>query len=302
MFKRIVVGCDGSPGARDAVALAASIASATGAGISLVGVYPPSLFPVPGSTDRRTLRTHAELALRRERDELAPDALLHTAADLSVPRALRHYAEHWHADLVIVGCSRAAPNGHVQIGRDGRQLVYDAPFSLALPTRGLHRHAVVLRRIGVGYDGGPEAQAALSLATGLARAAGAALVIHSIVEDLIPPLSVEQSIVREDWAKLWEAERESALARAESAASALGIAAEASATVGDPGTLLRALTNEVDLIVVGSRRWGPVARLVSGGVGETLVADARCPILIVPRPHTADDAHAEPPLIEQVRA
>jgi nucleotide-binding universal stress UspA family protein len=54
--------------------------------------------------------------------------------------------------------------------------------------------------------------------------------------------------------------------------------------VGDAGYELRALSKTVDLLVVGSRRWGPVARLVSGAVGETLVADANCSILIVRRP------------------
>jgi hypothetical protein len=38
MFKRVVAGCDGSPEGRDAAALGASIASATAAGVSLVGV------------------------------------------------------------------------------------------------------------------------------------------------------------------------------------------------------------------------------------------------------------------------
>jgi hypothetical protein len=45
MFKRTVVGCKSSPEGRDAVALGAAIASATDTGLSLVCVYPTSLFP-----------------------------------------------------------------------------------------------------------------------------------------------------------------------------------------------------------------------------------------------------------------
>jgi nucleotide-binding universal stress UspA family protein len=57
----------------------------------------------------------------------------------------------------------------------------------------------------------------------------------------------------------------------------------------------------IHLVVVGSRRWGPVARLVSGGVGETLVTDASCSILIVPRPavshgRRADQRHRRRPI------
>lgn len=72
MFKHIVVGCDGTPEGSDAVALGAVIASTTGAGLSLVGVFTTSLFPIAGANDRKTLRAQAMHALRRERDQLAP--------------------------------------------------------------------------------------------------------------------------------------------------------------------------------------------------------------------------------------
>ena len=65
-----------------------------------------------------------------------------------------------------------------------------------------------------------------------------------------------------------------------------------SATVGDPGYEMRAFSEAVDLLVVGSRRWGPVARIVTGGVGETLVTDASCSVLIVPRPSAARRARS----------
>ena|SRR5665213_1763684 len=88
MFKRIVVGCDGTAEGRDAVVLAPAIASAT------------------------ALRAQMELALRRERDSFAPDALVETVVDLSVPRALCHFAQRRHADLVVLGSDRSALDGH----------------------------------------------------------------------------------------------------------------------------------------------------------------------------------------------
>ena len=286
MFKHIAVGCDGSHEGRDAVALGAAIASATGARLSLVGVFPPSFLPVEGVTDRKTLRTEATRALRRERDLLAPDAFIHTVADMSVARALRHYAERSHADLVIVGSSRSAPPGHVAIGRHGRQLLYDAPFALGLAARDLHEHGMRLGAVGVGYDGGPEAEAALGMAADLARAADARLLVRRVVEDRVPVLGGDAWIAMADWSheQMWETARQNALAQARETALELGAASEMSATIGDPGYEIRALSEAVDLVVVGSRRWGPIARLVTGGVGETLVRDASCSILIVPRP------------------
>lgn len=283
MFTRVVVGCDGTAEGRDAVVLGAAIASATGAGLSLVGVYPPALFPVPPSFRRAALRTQAEAALRHDRDSFAPDALIDTVADLSVPRALRHYAERWHADLVVLGSAATVPEGHARIGRRGRQLLYDAPFALALASRGLHKRKIALQRLGVGYDDGPEAVAALGLATELAHGAHATLAVRRVIEDTVPLFSAKDWVVMKDWSDLWERERQSAQAGAEAAASQLGVPVEVSATIGDPGAQLRALSESVDVVVVGSRRWGPFARLVAGGVGETLVSDAACSVVIVPR-------------------
>jgi nucleotide-binding universal stress UspA family protein len=89
---------------------------------------------------------------------------------------------------------------------------------------------------------------------------------------------------------MWVGARQKALAEAQAAASGLAVPAEVSATIGDPGYEMRAFSEALDLLVVGSRRWGPVARIVTGGVGETLVADAACSVLIVPRPAPARGA------------
>ena len=244
MFEHIIVGCDGSAGARDAVALGARIASVLGSRLSLVGVFPSSLFPIPDKTDRKTLRAEALGTLRRERDLLAPDALIDAIADFSVPHALRHCAERWHAGLVIVGSSQSAPLGHVAIGRFSRQLLYDAPFSLAVASRGLHERDTALRALGVGWDGGAEADAALAAATELARAANAQLLVRRVVEDRVPRLSMEEWMARLDQSheEMWESAREPALAEAEAAASRLEVQAKVSATVGDPGYEMRALS------------------------------------------------------------
>lgn len=289
MFTHIAVGCDGSPEGRDAVALGEAIASATGARLTLVGAFTPWFLPVAGTSDRRTLRAQATAALRRERDRFAPDAFIHTVADGSAARALCHYGARAHVDLVIVGSSPRAPVGHVTIGRSGRQLLYDAPFALAVAARDLHRHDFRLGAVGVGYDGGSESLVALSAATVLARAADARLLVRRVVEDQVPVLSADAWIALAEWSheQMWESARRGALTQARDAVAESGVETEVSATVGDPGYEMRALSEALDLLVVGSRRWGPVARLVTGGVGETLVRDAGCSILIVPRPRTS---------------
>lgn len=286
MFAHIAVGSDGSAEGRDAVALGAAIASATGGRLSLVGVFPPSFFPVEGVTDRRTLRAQASRSLREQRDQLAPGAFVHTVPDFSTARALRHFAERRHADLVVVGSTHAAAYGHARIGRTGRQLLYDSPLAIAVAERGLHERRGGIRTIGVGYDGGPEAQAALGAAAALVGANRSKLLVRRVVEDRVPVLSGDAWIRLADWSHddMWAEQRENALADAQAAVTRLEVPAAVSATVGDPSYELRELSHGVDLFVIGSRRWGPIARVFTGGVGETLIAGAGCSVMIVPRP------------------
>jgi nucleotide-binding universal stress UspA family protein len=66
----------------------------------------------------------------------------------------------------------------------------------------------------------------------------------------------------------------------------LATAAEAEIEVlaGGPPELLIELSEKVDLLVIGSRRWGAVSRVLLGTTGEALMNDAACPIIVAPRP------------------
>lgn len=280
----IVAGADGTDEGRDAVALAAALAGRTGAGLTLLRVFPTELFPTAGVSDRATLREQADEGLRRDRDDLAPDALVRSVADLSVSRALSHFAERTHAGLVVIGSSSTAPARRAAIGRRGRQLLQDVPFATAVARRGLAEQPVALRRIAVGDDGGPEAQVAKTTAIELCRASGATLVIGGVVDDHYPLIVGAAPESLPEYERIWADERARIQTEQEEAASKFDVDTEVHAVIGDPGIELRQLSNQVDLIVVGSRRWGPIARTISGGVGETLVADAGCSVLIVPRP------------------
>jgi nucleotide-binding universal stress UspA family protein len=55
---------------------------------------------------------------------------------------------------------------------------------------------------------------------------------------------------------------------------------------GHPTTLLDELSDDVDLIVIGSRRWGPLTRVLLGGTGESLMHGSRCSVMVVPRPRS----------------
>ena len=180
---RVAVAVDGYPEGRDATALGAALAAVTAAEPMLVMVVSaPSA--APRWVGWEGLYDQAETTLAQVRDALLPEARVMVERDESVALGLERIVTQENRDLVVVGSSRHAPEGHVRIGKRTRQLLGHAGCALAVAPRGLHhRHRVELARIGVGYDATPEAETALILAGTLAHAADAQLHVHAVVDD-----------------------------------------------------------------------------------------------------------------------
>ena len=287
---RIAVGVDGYQEGRDAAVLAATIGRASGAELMLVAVHPDPLVVLPRELGWTGMQDQAEALLRETRDALAPGARIDVETDWSVPRALERVVVREHRDLLVVGSSRRGPMGRVRISRRTRQLLYDGRCALAVAPRGLSEATDFhLRTVGVGYDDGPESKQALAFAEALAVAAGARLLVRGVVDDRIPPVGWSESgreRVVAMWNELLGPAVDALRANAEAAVRATGADAETQVLAGDPARVLGQLATEVDLLAIGSRRWGAAARVLLGSIGETLMHDASCPIVVVPRPHS----------------
>lgn len=288
-ISRIAVGVGGHPEGKDAVVLAAAIAKATQAELMLVAVHPYPLVVLSEEMNWKSLEKQAATMLAEVRDSLAPDARTVVETDLSVPRALERVVRREHRDLLVVGSSRHGPEGRVRIGKRSRQLLCHFKSALAIAPRGMHSRPVQeLRRIGVGYDGGPEADAALALAGSIAVAAGAELHVCGVVDDRLPPIGWSALATGRAAVPRWEdavlAETASLRELALGGTKSIGANAYAEVLRGRPADALLKLSAETDLLVIGSRRWGAVARLLLGSTGEAVAHDAACPLLVVPRP------------------
>ena len=53
--------------------------------------------------------------------------------------------------------------------------------------------------------------------------------------------------------------------------------------VNSPVTALEQLSHDVDLLVCGSRGYGPLGSVLLGGVSRRLIHRAACPVIVVPR-------------------
>ncbi|MGZ4195349.1 MAG: universal stress protein [Solirubrobacteraceae bacterium] len=286
---RIAVGVDGYAEGRDATVLGATLARPTGAEVMLVAVHPDPIVVLPREIGWRAMRKQAEALLRQTRDEIAPKARIDVETDWSVPRALERVVVRCNRDLLVVGSSRRGEAGRVRIGSRTRQLLCHCRCALAVAPRGLSaRPLLELKRIGVGYDGTPESRAALSLAGSVAATAGAQLKVRAVVDDRLPMVgwSPTRGLGQAMWDELLEPRLTSLGQDAHDAVDATGAAAEIEVLAGDPAGILIELSGQVDLLVIGSRRWGAAVRVLLGTTGEALMHDAACPMLVVPRPAT----------------
>ena len=205
-----------------------------------------------------------------------------------MPRALERVVAREHRNLLVMGSSRRGPVERVRIGKRTRQLLCHFRCALAVAPRGLS--ATAGRRsshVGVGYDGSEESQAALALAGSIAVAAAAKLSVRGVVDDRLPGggwPSFDREQLSSIWSELSQPMVDSLRAQAQAAAEATGADFAVDVSRGRPADALMELGEQVDLLVIGSRRWGAATRVMMGSTGEGLLHDAGCPVLVVPRP------------------
>ncbi len=261
MFQRVMVGVDGRPSGRDAIALARLLVAPNGR-LTLTHV------------DARDAAA-AQRLLERERDASDVDADLAPVLAGSVGRGLHDGAEAMHADLLVVGsCSRGFV-GRVLVGNDTRASLNGAPCAVAVASLRYASDMRALATIGVGYDGSPESQAALALARALAARHGAALRALDVVPLPGTPWAGFAGVAL-------GAALDDLVAGAREQLEALeGVDGET--LLGIAGEELAAFGERVDLLIVGSRGYGPVRRLMFGSTSEYLAGHARCPLIVLPR-------------------
>jgi nucleotide-binding universal stress UspA family protein len=135
--------------------------------------------------------------------------------------------------------------------------------------------------VGVGYDGSPESRAALAWAGSFAAAIGATVRVLCAAQ---PPQGFSPSISYGiNWVALVPERIEHAEDLVAEALAELGDRAIGEAVEGVARDELVRLSGHVDLLVLGSRGYGPLRRTLLGGSSDPIVHAAACPVVVVPR-------------------
>jgi nucleotide-binding universal stress UspA family protein len=288
MFDNILVGVDGRQGGRDAIALAKRLA-APGAAITLAHVYGSAW--MMGRAARlafEVAREEAQQMLAVERAEAGIEAKL-AVYPLDQPgRALHEAAEHLHADLIVIGSTRHALLGRVLMGDDARASLNGAPCAVAIAPRGYTQMHHELAAVGVGYDGSAEAAHALTTARELPARYGARIKAAWVVS--LQDVRDEAPLPAD-----WPQETEALVRQCQDQLDQLD-GVEAKATYGGPREELSRFGDEVDLLIVGSRSYGPIHRMFHGTTSTYLTQHIGCPLLALPRvTQTAGDPQSGRP-------
>lgn len=289
MSNVIIVGVDGRPHSRDAVTLGAALADVTDARVVLVHVHPydPLAFGVAGtgplSDDARKLLAEAAEAAP------CPVETMPIAAG-SPSEGLHLAAEEREARMIVVGSSHRAGVGRMLLGSHAEAVVAGAPCAVAVAPAGLADRSWSLRRVTVGFDGGQEAREALVAAREIARSAGATLELVGVLPDEASYAWTPYTYMP-DWERVRDAQR----ARLEHQLRSAAEGAPIEIRVGNPAEQLDGVTVGTDLLVLGSRGYGPIRRVLLGGTAHRVVRNAACPVLVVPRSAGVATSHTDDP-------
>jgi nucleotide-binding universal stress UspA family protein len=281
MFKTIVVGTDGRAGGRDALALAARLALLAGGELIAVRALPFDYYASrAGSPPYASIADQeAKRELEEELEGASVTASVRIQGDTSPARALHRVAEAEHADVVVVGSTHHGAVGRVFAGDDAAATLHGSSCPVAVAPHGLAAADwKPVQVIGVGFDGGPESEQALALAVALAQNCGASIAVQSVVATPVP--FADFAVYDDEWL---DTTKERAAERLQAALADIPLETSGDVVVGDPVDELTELSHNVDLLVLGSRAWGPVRRTVIGSTAAKLMRTAHCPVLVLPR-------------------
>ena len=282
---RVLIGYDGSEGSADAVALAHTLCGATDAGFLLVNVLPfPGPPPVAGELLGYQEASEWKVFFVEAEKKLAGHRVEHQVyVGGSAGKILNDIAETESIDLAIVGSPHRGPIGRVVLGSVAEGLLHGASVAVMAAPRG-YRDRVhdSFARIVVGYDGSAEADIALQ--HGAAMAAREDLPLH-IVSVTTPPTAAPGPFAGPVPSTLPDAP--AVVIRGIKSIDP-EIEAHGRALRGGAATELARFCGPDDLLLVGSRGYGPLGRTLLGSVSSTLIHEAPCPVLVVPRPHQVE--------------
>lgn len=284
MPRKIVIAVDAKERTLDPLALGHRIANATGAPAELVTVFGHDPLHAPEAPELVSVRAEArETLLELARTEGLENAEARVIPGNFAARELQRVTEEPETALIVVGSTMRGPVGRLLIGGVGERLLAGGACPVAIAPHGYsERVATGLGCIGVGLDGSQEARFALDAAVALATTCGARIRVITVFARLAfggaPTGALPGPSANDVMRSELRAIHDEAVARVPTE-----VETESRFVDGSADEVLVAESADVDLLIVGSRGYGPVGAVLLGSASTALARAASCPIIVTPR-------------------
>lgn len=285
MEREIVLGYDPEHGGDDVLRLGRLLAEVLAAKPVVVTALPwPHYLADPDELDKQ-LAADMHDRFAYVRDELTGlSAETRAVASGHAASALHEIAEVEEAKLIVVGSCHRGPIGRTLAGSVGESLLHGASAAVAIAPRGYGEHdGGRLRRIAVAFDGSPEAWTALETAIGMAERCRAALTVIAVADYPTYGYAAAWTVLTAGEVQDYEHKDKARLAELAQRRIPDALEHEALVLTGDPAHMLSEATGDFDLMITGSRSWGPLHRTMLGSTTRRLIRAAECPVLVLPR-------------------
>ena len=304
MYRHLIIGFDDSPPARDAVAFARRLALATGA--TPMALY-SSAAAWPGDTeaadwtgdtqteDERSKAADADVEAKRAAAKRllagVPEATFEAVAEPSAAMALQRAGEEADAGLIVLGATHRTGLRRTVPGTTAGAVIQGSPVAVAIVPSGYADtdHERPFGLVVAAVDGGDESERVARVASRIARRVGAALRLVTVAH--VPYTDGPEYAGNLGYGSAKELIGETlakTLDKAAGAATAVGTQVDTRLVDGEVADTIARESEAGDLLVIGSRGYGPLRRVVLGSQTGRILNAARCPVLVIPR-RTAEE-------------
>lgn len=285
MDRKIIVGYDPAHGGPDVLRLGHLLAEVLDATPIVCTALPWPRYLMGVEDLQEQLDAEMEDGFAAIRDQLRDlGAETRAIASPSVAEALHQLAESEGAETIVLGSCHRGPIGRTLSGSVGESLMHGAPCAIAVAPRGYaERDRNRLLRVAVAFDGSPEAWAALETAIGIAERCHGELTVVSAADYPRYGYATSWSILAAGEFADYEHEDKQRLLELATARVPASLKGEGRVLTGDAGSLLTEVSGDFDLMVTGSRAYGPLRRTLLGSTTRKLISSSACPVLVLPR-------------------
>lgn len=304
----IVVGVNQGSSSSDALALGSALATALGAEIVVVNIFPVAYnYVSPAHVDAEWqgfLLEQAEESLNWARHELGErDGVTYVMhPHRSSGAGLIEVATKRHSQIIVIGSAPGGSEGRISGGSTSDQLLHGSPAPVAIAPHGYREWAPAeIARANVAYQQTPESDHCLDVAVGALARQGkdfsTSLRLFTVLERVTRIYGSRLGRHAEDQVLIALREQaEQALAKAgerlrtEAPADSIGEDVPTLILEGDNVTnaLAKHDWDDADILVTGSMSSGPIRRVFLGDMTYKIIRAATVPVLIVPRSARAD--------------